>query len=82
MPGAGAGENCFSDLMDNVLTVSPETTGTATATDNCDIDVTISFSDSTEGGTGPHEQVMTRTWTAVYAFTHSSDGVQSVLGLS
>ena len=73
VPGAGAGENCFSDFLTNVLTVSPETTGTATATDNCDTDVDISFSDSTEAGTCPQEKVITRTWTAVDDCNNSSE---------
>ena len=43
---------------------SSENTGDATATDNCDNDVTITESDSVAAGSCPQEEVITRTWTA------------------
>ena len=42
---------------------SSENTGDATATDNCDNDVTITESDSVAAGSCPQEEVITRTWT-------------------
>jgi hypothetical protein len=42
----------------------PETPGTATATDNCDGDVTITYSDSSAAGACAQASVITRTWTA------------------
>lgn len=42
----------------------PANTGTATATDNCDPLVGITFSDVTVGGICPQERTITRTWSA------------------
>jgi len=43
---------------------APASTGTATATDNCDGTPTITFADVTAGGMCPQEYTITRTWTA------------------
>lgn len=42
----------------------PATTGTATATDGCDMSPTLTFSDVTVGGACPEEKTITRTWRA------------------
>ena len=43
----------------------PVNTGTASASDNCDTDVTITPNDVTAAGSCPEASVITRTWTAV-----------------
>ncbi|HEX9751100.1 MAG TPA: hypothetical protein VGB22_07455, partial [candidate division Zixibacteria bacterium] len=43
---------------------APASTGTATATDNCDLSPTITFSDLVLGGGCPQEYTINRTWTA------------------
>ena len=43
-------------------TTDPSKTGNATATDNCDTDVEVSYSDTSDGG--PCPESITRTWTA------------------
>ncbi len=43
---------------------APAATGTATATDNCDVTPTITFADVTVGGICPQEFTITRTWRA------------------
>ena len=42
----------------------PANTGMATATDNCDTDITITYSDYETAGSCPQEKVITRTWRA------------------
>jgi hypothetical protein len=42
----------------------PAATGTATATDNCDPTLTVTFSDVTVAGSCPQERTITRTWSA------------------
>ncbi len=42
----------------------PANTGSATADDNCDEDVEITYSDATAAGDCPQDMVITRTWTA------------------
>jgi formylglycine-generating enzyme required for sulfatase activity len=49
------------DQIDNSSSVS---TGVATATDNCDINVSIGESDSVAAGSCPPEEEITRTWIA------------------
>src|SRR5690606_5687458 len=43
----------------------PANTGSATATDLCDMDVTPTYADVTAAGDCDQEYVITRTWTAV-----------------
>jgi len=50
----------------------PANTGTATATDNCDPDPSVTYSDATAGNT------ITRTWTATDACGNSSNCVQTI----
>ncbi|MCP5005205.1 MAG: hypothetical protein GY941_14905 [Planctomycetes bacterium] len=49
----------------------PSNTGSATATDNCDPDPVISFSDVEAPGACPQEKTITRTWTATDACSNS-----------
>jgi hypothetical protein len=44
--------------------IDPSNTGTATATDNCDTNVTITYTDSETPGSCLQEKVITRTWRA------------------
>jgi len=56
----------------------PLDTGTATATDNCTLAPTITFSDVTVAGLCPEEYTITRTWVATDAFGNSSTCVQTI----
>ena len=56
----------------------PLNTGTATATDNCTLAPTITFSDVTAAGLCPEEYTITRTWVATDAFGNSSTCVQTI----
>lgn len=55
----------------------PGTTGTATATDNCDATVTLTFSDVITPG-GPQTFIITRTWTATDDCGNSSTCIQLI----
>ncbi|HEY3386457.1 MAG TPA: T9SS type A sorting domain-containing protein [Saprospiraceae bacterium] len=57
----------------------PGTTGTATATDNCDGEPTIDFSDVTVAGVCAQGINITRTWVATDACGNSSTCVQSII---
>ncbi|HHI02681.1 MAG TPA: T9SS type A sorting domain-containing protein, partial [candidate division Zixibacteria bacterium] len=50
----------------------PSHTGMATATDNCDQDVTITFTDTETAGVCPQERVITRKWMAMDDSNNSS----------
>ncbi|MBK7342074.1 MAG: hypothetical protein IPJ06_02505 [Saprospiraceae bacterium] len=64
------------DTTDPVITCAPDVviecdestdpanTGSSTATDNCDMDVTMTYSDVSSAGGCPQEETITRTWTA------------------
>ena len=56
----------------------PSNTGEATATDNCDGDPVVTFSDATAAGSCPQESVITRTWTATDACGNSSSCEQII----
>jgi uncharacterized repeat protein (TIGR01451 family) len=57
---------------------SPETGGSATATDNCSLDIIITSSDITVDGECPQEYTITRTWTAQDECGNSSSCVQTI----
>jgi hypothetical protein len=57
----------------------PASTGTATATDNCDATPTISSTDNIVGGGCPQNQTITRTWVATDACGNSSSCVQTII---
>ncbi len=57
--------SCPADIsVECDASVDPSVTGSATATDNCDIDIDITYVDSEVAGSCPQEKVITRTWTA------------------
>ncbi|HJW28846.1 MAG TPA: hypothetical protein VJ508_06290, partial [Saprospiraceae bacterium] len=56
----------------------PPNTGNATATDNCDLSATVTYSDVTVGGGCPQEYTITRTWQAVDDCSNSSTCVQVI----
>ena len=55
---------CAAAIVSAANSTDPTATSSATATDNCDTDVAISFSDSVMPGTCANEKEITRTWTA------------------
>jgi hypothetical protein len=56
----------------------PADTGIATATDNCDITPTVTYSDVTAAGSCPQEMSITRTWIATDDCVNSSTCVQMI----
>ncbi|MEO6131142.1 MAG: T9SS type A sorting domain-containing protein, partial [Saprospiraceae bacterium] len=56
----------------------PANTGSATATDNCDVTPTITFSDVIVGAACPQEMTITRTWMAIDACGNSSVCTQTI----
>jgi len=56
----------------------PLNTGTATATDNCSLAPTITFSDVTTTGICPVINTIVRTWVATDAFGNSSTCIQTI----
>lgn len=56
----------------------PANTGTATATDFCDLTPTLTFSDVTTGGLCPQERTIHRTWTATDDCGNSSTCLQNI----
>jgi predicted RNA-binding protein YlqC (UPF0109 family) len=63
--------NCQNDS-------SSDSTGVATATDNCDTDVTITESDSVAAGSCPQEEVIKRTWTGTDDCGNASRCIQTI----
>ena len=53
-------------------------TGSASATDNCDNDVTVTESDSVAGGTCAQESVITRTWSGTDDCGNASSCYQTI----
>ncbi len=70
---------CPVDLTIECNTSSdPLATGTATATDNCDTSVVITYADVTVEGACPQSLTITRTWNAVDACGNSSECIQTI----
>jgi hypothetical protein len=57
---------------------APANTGTATATDLCDLSPTIGFTDNTVGGTCPQEYTINRTWSATDDCGNTSTCLQQI----
>lgn len=57
---------------------APANTGSATATDLCDLIPTVGFTDATVGGTCPQERTITRTWSATDDCGNSSTCLQQI----
>lgn len=58
---------------------APGSTGTATATDNCDAVPVVTFNDVTAGGACPQERTITRTWSATDDCGNVSTCVQTII---
>jgi len=56
----------------------PPATGSATATDNCDPAVAITFNDITTGGACPQELTISRTWVATDACGNTATCIQTI----
>lgn len=70
---------CPMDVtIDCAVSTDPSNTGSASATDNCDLVVDVTFSDSVAPGGCPQERVITRTWTAADDCNNSSQCVQLI----
>jgi hypothetical protein len=57
---------------------APSSTGTATATDNCDLAPAVTYTDSVTPGTCAQERTITRTWTATDACSNASSENQTI----
>ncbi len=57
----------------------PSNTGSATASDNCDPTLTITYTDSIPGEDCPQENILTRTWIATDDCGNSSSCQQTIL---
>jgi hypothetical protein len=60
------------------LPTTPATTGTATATDNCDPNPSVTFTDVTLPGSCPQQFTIQRTWKATDACGNSATCVQTI----
>lgn len=71
---------CPADTIIDCTSLSDTTTvGSATATDNCDTLVVISFADSTVAGSCPQAFTILRTWTATDNCSNSSTCLQTIV---
>jgi gliding motility-associated-like protein len=71
--------SCPADLtVDCDDPIDPASTGTATATDNCDPATAVTYSDATAGGACPQEFTITRTWTATDDCGNTSNCTQLI----
>lgn len=64
--------------IDCSVSTDPISTGWATATDNCDTDIAISYSDSEVAGACGQEKTITRTWTATDDCGNQDQCVQTI----
>ena len=58
---------------------SPDNTGIAIATDNCDVNLAVTYTDATLPGSCPQESTITRTWTATDNCGNSTECVQVIV---
>lgn len=71
--------SCPGDVtVDCNAPTDPGSTGSASASDNCDLAVDVTFSDSIAPGACPQERVISRTWTATDDCNNSSECVQLI----
>ncbi|MFN0136844.1 MAG: choice-of-anchor tandem repeat NxxGxxAF-containing protein [Phycisphaerae bacterium] len=60
------------------VSTDPATTGQATASDDCDTDVTVTYIDAETPGACPQQRIITRTWTATDDCDNSVSAVQVI----
>jgi hypothetical protein len=71
--------NCPQDIAISCQDpVTPAFTGTATATDNCDLTPVVTFTDVVTNGGCPANKVITRTWTATDICANESSCIQVI----
>ena len=58
--------------------ILPAATGTATATDNCTTNPSVTFTDSVEAGTCPQEMTIFRKWNAIDDCSNASQCIQVI----
>ena len=70
---------CPDDItIDCAASTEPENTGYATATDDCDADVDITYADEETPGDCDYEKTITRTWTATDDYGNTATCVQTI----
>jgi hypothetical protein len=71
--------NCIEDAtIECDASSDPSSTGSATATDNCEGDVSVTYSDQIVAGSCANEQIILRTWIATNGCNATSTCVQMI----